>query len=351
MLNLTLYPLHEILLLTLCAVISGCESFVDVAQYGRSKLDFLQELSDFEVGTPSHDVLSDLFRRLDPAAFEEVFRNWVVELSEELQGVSGVIAIDGKTTRGSKQKDGNALHFISAFAAEAGMVLGQLASTAKKNEIADIPKLLDLLLIKGAIITCDAMGCQRSIAAKIREKEADYLLALKGNQGTLHDDVKVFFEDEISLEKCDFNEIFDGDKGRLEARKHWVCTDIDWLKKRHPNWCDLTMIGMIKASREVKGKLSESTRFYIGSKKMNAADFGHAARTHWSIENRLHWVLDVTFRDDDCRVREDYGPENFSIIKHMALNILRKAKKKDSLRVMRKKSGWDNKYLKNILNT
>lgn len=340
------YPLDEIMLLTLCAVIAGCETFVDIALYGRSKLEFLRTLAPFRNGTPSHDVLSSVFRRLDAGAFEALFRKWAQSLNAEL---SGVIAVDGKTVRGSKKNGKNALHLISAFACEARLVLGQRASSGKKNEIADIPALLDLLVLKGAIVTIDAMGCQKAIAEKIREKEAHYLLALKGNQGTLHDDVKTFFDDQQGLEELDVFETTDADKGRIEVRRHYVCHDVDWLAERHPGWPDLAMIGMIVSTREIAGKTSVSVRFYISSTAMDARAFAAAARAHWRIENNLHWVLDVTFRDDDCRVREDDGPMNFSIIKHMAINLLKRAQNKTSLRGMRKQAGWDDEMMRKIL--
>lgn len=340
------YPLEEIMILTLCAVIAGCESFVDIAVYGRAKLGFLRTLRPFANGTPSHDVLSCVFRRLEASAFECIFRDWALGVNEELRGV---VAIDGKTSRGSKKKGQDALHLISAFACESGLVLGQKASSAKKNEIADIPVLLDMLVLKGAIVTIDAMGCQKAIAEKIREKEAHYLLALKGNQGTLHDDVKTFFGDPENEDGLDLYETTDGDKGRIEIRKHIVCNDIGWLIERHPGWKELSAIGMIKASREINGKTGTSVRYYICSQTMTPEEFAVSVRAHWGIENKLHWVLDVTFRDDDCRVREDDGPENFTIIKHMAMNLLKRAKGKDSLRVMRKQAGWDDAIMRKIM--
>lgn len=340
------YPLDEIMLLTLCAVIAGCETFVDISLYGRSKLEFLRTLLPFENGTPSHDVLSGVFRRLDTEAFGAVFRDWAQGLNAKL---SGVIAVDGKTVRGSKKNGKDALHLISAFACEANLVLGQRASRSKKNEIVDIPVLLEMLVLKGAIVTIDAMGCQKAIAEKIRQKEGHYLLALKGNQSTLHDDVKTFFDDPRSLEDLEAFETTDADKGRMEMRRHYVCHDVDWLTERHPGWPDLSMIGMIVSTREIAGKTSTSVRFYISSTVMDAQDFAACARAHWKIENNLHWVLDVTFRDDDCRVREDDGPTNFSIIKHMAINLLKRAQHKTSLRGMRKQAGWDDAMMRKIL--
>jgi predicted transposase YbfD/YdcC len=348
------YPLDEMMLLVLCGTIAGCETFVDIALYGAEKLDFLRTLAPFKNGTPSHDALSSLFRRLDSAAFEAVFRDWAQGLNARLGSDAAgqpqsVVAVDGKTLRGSKKNGTHALHLISAWACGPGLVLGQRASSGKKNEIVDIPALLDLLVLKGAIVTCDAMGCQKAIAARIKEKEADYLLALKGNQGTLHEDVKLFFDDPESLAGLDVFETENADKGRVETRRHYVCHDLDWLCARHEGWAGLSMIGMIRSTRETGGKTTESVRFYIGSQAMSAQSFAHAARAHWGIENNLHWVLDVTFRDDDCRVREDDGPMNFSIIKHMAMNLLKRAQHKTSIRAMRKQAGWNNSIMRTIL--
>ena len=193
---------------------------------------------------------------------------------------------------------------ISAFCDDIRLVLGQRPSDHKKNEIKDIPKLLELLHLEGCIVTLDAMGFQKAIAQKIRDRKADYVLALKGNQGTIHEDVKLWFED-IGRENSDYLQTIDGDKGRIETRRYWICDKIDWLKERHPHWSDLTLIGCVTSRREVNGESSVQTRYFISSLLANAPVFANAVRSHWGIENRLHWVLDVVFRDDDCRVRKD----------------------------------------------
>lgn len=341
-----LYPLDEILLLCLCGVVSGCESFVDIVEYGAEKLKFLRRLSDFEYGIPSHDTLSTVFRALDPEPFNVVFAQWAADLSGRIDG--RVVAVDGKTVRGSKAGGTTPLHLISAYCNDLRLVLGQRASAHKKNEIRDIPVLLDLLYLKGAIVTIDAMGCQRSIARKIRDKDADYVLALKGNQGNLYEDVTLWFE-EREHDNTEFFQTVDGDKGRIETRSYSQCEDIDWLRERHPDWADLTSIGRVISTREVDGKTTTQTRYFISSLPLDVKRFAHAVRSHWGIENRLHWVLDMTFRDDDSRVRKDQAPKNFAVIKHMAMNLLNKAKDKKSLRVMRKKAGWNNRYLHQIL--
>jgi predicted transposase YbfD/YdcC len=267
-------------------------------------------------------------------------------LKEQIKGT--VVAIDGKTSRGSKAGGETPVHMISAYCVDLKTVLGQRASEHKKNEIKDIPKLLDILYLKGAIVTLDAMGCQREIAAKIREKQADYVLALKGNQGTLYDDVKTYFE-EKEHENNAYCQSVDGHKGRIETRRYTQNDDIAWLKSRHPDWPDLTSIGRVIATREIGDKTTTQTRYFISSMPLDAAKFGDAVRAHWAIENGLHWVLDVTFRDDDSRVRKDQAPANFAIIKHASMNYLKHAKDKKSLRVMRKIAGWNDKFLAEII--
>lgn len=341
-----LYPLDEILVLCLCGVISGCDNLVDIAEYGTEKLRFLRQLADFKHGIPSHDTLSAVFRALDPEPFNAVFAEWAAHLSGRIDGM--VVAVDGKTVRGSKAGGTTPLHLISAYCDDLRLVLGQRASAHKKNEIRDIPKLLELLYLKGAIVTLDAMGCQRDIARKIRDKGADYLLALKRNQGSLHEDVTLWFEDREHDNTASYQTV-DGDKGRIETRIFCQCDDIGWLRERHPHWSGLTSIGRVMSTREVAGKSTTQTRYFISSLPLDVKRFAHAVRSHWGIENRLHWVLDMTFRDDDSRVRKDQAPKNFAVIKHMAMNLLNKAKDKKSLRIMRKKAGWNNRFLLQIL--
>ena len=321
------------MLLSLCGVISGCENFVDIALYGEEKLDFLRTLSPFEHGIPSHDTLCNVFRALDPEPFGCVFATW---------------AIDGKTSRGSKARGETPLHLISAYCVELKTVLGQRAGAHEKNEIQDIPPLLDMLYLKGAIVTLDAMGCQREIAAKICEKKADYVLALKGNQGTLYEDVRMWFA-QLDHENMPFHQTVDGDKGRIETRIYHQSDDIGWLRERHSGWCNLNSIGRVVATREIAGKATMQTRYFISSMALDPSRFGYAIRAHWAIENSLHWVMDVTFRDDDSRVRKNQAPANFAIIKHAAMNYIKRLKDKRSLRMRRKIAGWNNQFLLKII--
>ena len=346
-----LYPLDEVLLLVLLGVIAGCESWVEIARYGEKKLALLRRFRPFKDAPPSHDQLGDIFAVLDAEQFQTCFVAWVTSLT----GLdAGIIAIDGKTLRRSYQEGGAKapIHMVSAWSSGQNMVLGQVKVAEKSNEITAIPKLLDMLTIKGAIVTIDAMGCQREIAAKIVEKEADYVLALKGNQSTLRGDVEEFFIEQKANEYADCkpsrHETLEKSHGRIETRTVTVVDAIDWLKARHP-WAGLASIVMVESRREIAGKIESESRFYISSLAACAARVGLAIRGHWGVENGLHWVMDMVFRDDECRIRTGNAPANFATVKHMASNLLRRAPGKDSLRVKRKVAAWDDDYLAAIV--
>ena len=264
-----------------------------------------------------------------------------------------MVAIDGKTVRRSGGKAGKgAIPMISAFAASQRLVLGQVKVAEKSNEIVAIPKLLDLLAVEGAIVTIDAMGCQRAIARKIVEKKADYIFGLKGNQGTLRDDVELLMVEQNAHDFADSKisraETIDADNGRIETRVTTVIHDVEWLRKRH-NWPSLNAIAIVESTRETKGKIERETRYYITSLVMLAHLLGPAIRSHWSIENSLHWVMNMVFRDDECRVRTNHAPANLTTIKHMACNLLRRPASKDSMRVRRKVAGWDDDFLTSLI--
>lgn len=346
-----LYPLDEVLLLVLLGVIAGCESWVEIARYGEKKLALLRRFRPFKDGTPSHDQLGDIFAVLDAEQFQTCFVAWVAGLT----GLdASLIAIDGKTLRRSYQEGGAKapIHMVSAWSCGQSMVLGQVKVADKSNEITAIPKLLDMLTIRGAVVTIDAMGCQREIAAKIIEKEADYVLALKGNQGTLRDDVEEFFIEQKANKYADCkpsrHETLEKSHGRIETRTVTVISDIDWLVERHP-WAGLAGIVMVESCREIAGKSERESRFYITSLSTSAERIGAAIRGHWGVENGLHWVMDMVFRDDECRIRKANAPANFATVKHMASNLLRAAPGKDSLRVKRKVAAWDDDYLAAIV--
>jgi predicted transposase YbfD/YdcC len=345
------YPLDEVLLLCLLAVLAGAECFTEIALFGVKKLEFLRRFRPFRDGTPAHDHLGDILAVLDAEQFQRCFVSWVAALTGMPEGV---IAIDGKTVRrsGNKRSGKAAIHLVSAFAARQRLVLGQVKVAEKSNEIVAIPKLLDMLAIEGAIVTIDAMGCQREIAKKIIDKKADYVLALKGNQGSLREDVEVFAAEQkakgFADTKISQDTTIDGDHGRIETRTTTVIHDVEWLRERH-DWPSLNAVVMVESSREVGGKTEQETRFYITSLVLLAHLLGPVVRSHWSVENSLHWIMDMVFRDDECRVRTDHAPANFAAIKHMAQNLLRIAPGKSSLRSRRKAAGWDDNFLASLV--
>jgi len=347
-----LYPLDEVLLLCLLAVLAGAEGWVEVSQFGKKKLEFLRRFRPFEKGSPSHDALGELFAVLDAEQFQGCFIAWVASLTKL---GADIVAIDGKTLRRSYQQGGckAPIHMISAWASRQRLVLGQIKVAEKSNEITAIPDLLDLLVVKGATVTIDAMGCQKEIAAKIIEKQADYVLALKGNQGTLRADVEVFFDEQKA---CGFKEVvishhetLEKSHGRIETRTYTAVDDIEWLKERH-DWKGLSSIVMVESIREIiGGKTETETRFYISSLKADAHRQGEAIRNHWGVENSHHWVMDMIFRDDECRIRKDHAPANFATIKHIASNLMRRAAGKHSMRLKRRLAAWDDAYLASLI--
>jgi predicted transposase YbfD/YdcC len=342
------YPLAEVLLLCLLAVLAGAETFVDIALFGDKKLGFLRRFRPFVEGTPSHDHLGDILATLDAEAFQRCFVAWVASLT----GVAAeVIAIDGKTVRRSKGAKAP-IHMVSAFAVRQRLVLGQVKVAEKANEIVAIPKLLEMLAIEGAIVTIDAMGCQRAIAQKIVDKKADYVLALKGNQGLLCEDVELFAAEQkakgFENTTISRDQTTDGDHGRIETRTTTVIHDIAWLQERH-DWPGLKGVVMIESIREINDKIERETRFYVTSLVLLADQLGPIIRSHWAVENSLHWVMDMIFRDDECRVRTDHAPANFTTLKHMATNLLRRVPSKDSLRARRKVAAWDDDFLATLI--
>jgi len=346
-----MYPLNEVLLLCLLAVLAGAEAFTDISRFGTKKLDLLRRFLPFRDGTPAHDHLGDIFATLDAEKFQQCFVAWV---AAQTGAPADVIAIDGKTVRRSGDKKGGkaAIHMVSAFAARQRLVLGQVKVSEKSNEIVAIPRLLDMMSIEGAVVTIDAMGCQREIAKKIIDKKADYVLALKGNQGSLREDVELFVAEQKANGFRDTtitrDQTVDGDHGRIETRTTTVIHDVAWLQERH-DWPGLKAIVMVESIREIDGKSELETRFYITSLLLAAVQLGLIVRNHWAVENSLHWVMDMIFRDDECRVRTEHAPANFTTIKHMAHNLLRRAPGKDSLRLRRKVAAWDDEFLASLI--
>ena len=345
------YPLDEVLLFCLLAVLGGAEAFVDIARFGEKKIGLLRRFRPFRDGTPSHDHLGDIFATLDATQFQRCFVAWVAALTG---APADVIAIDGKTLRRSYQKKGAKapIHMVSAFAARQRLVLGQVKVAEKSNEIIAIPALLAMMAIEGAIVTIDAMGCQREIAQQILGQKADYVLALKGNQGTLREDVELFAAEQkangFKDTKISRHETVDGDHGRIETRTYTAIHDVAWLQDRH-DWPGLQGIVMVESTRELADKIERETRFYITSLAWLAIQLGPVIRSHWAVENSLHWVMDMIFRDDECRIRTDHAPANFTTLRHIALNLIRKAPGKDSLRLKRKVAAWDDDFLASLI--
>jgi predicted transposase YbfD/YdcC len=352
-----IYPLDEVLLLCLVAVLGGAETVVDMARFGEKKIGLLRRFRPFRDGTPAHDHLGDILATLDAAQFQRCFVTWVAALTG---APADIIAIDGKTLRRSYQKKGAKapIHMVSAFAARQRLVLGQVKVAEKSNEIVAIPALLAMMAIEGAIVTIDAMGCQREIADQILGQKADYILALKGNQGTLREDVELFAAEQkangFKDAKVSRHETVDGDHGRIETRTYTAIHDVAWLQERH-DWPGLKGVVMVESTREIPGsssgtdKVEHETRFYITSLVWLASQLGPVIRSHWAVENSLHWVMDMIFRDDECRVRTDHAPANFTTIKHIALNLIRKAPGKDSFRLKRKVAAWDDDFLASLI--
>lgn len=339
-----LYPLPEVLLLVLCGTMAGADDFVEIGHWGEKKLSFLKRFLPFEHGIPSHDTLCDVMNALPSEMFADCFASWVATLREN---DPDIVSIDGKTSRRAHGTDGRPLHLVSAWASRQRLVLGQEPCDAKENEISAIPRLLDRLELTGALVTIDAMGCQHAIAAKIRSCGADYLLALKSNQKSLHEEVSLFFDAAHGL---DTHTTTDNDHGRIETRTTRVCHAVEWLtnqRKAPGEPCFDALAAIIEARSEVecKGKTTTARRFFISSAPMTAKRAAHAVRAHWGIENRLHWVMDVVFHDDLMRLRTDNGPANMATMRHTALNIIKAIPGKESLKVKRKSVGWDDERL------
>ena len=347
------HKLIDILAIAICAAICGADTWEQIEQYGNSKHEWLSTFLELPNGIPSHDTIRRVFIFIDPNEFRTAFINWIKSIKDLME--NEVVSIDGKTLRGSHNKrDGkSAIHMVSAWASDMNMVIGQLKTEEKSNEITAIPELLDLLDISGCIVTIDAMGCQKKIADKIIEKDADYVLALKKNHETLYDDVDLFFQDAKKNNFKDiqhsYHETTDGDHGRIETRRHWLVSDIGWLTGKS-SWKELHSIGMIERERDVNDEISCETSYYILSSKCDLKIFVDSARKHWGIENKLHWSLDVSFREDECRKRMGNSAENFAIIRHIALNLLKQENSmRKSINTKRLQAGWDDIYLMKVL--
>lgn len=343
------YDLNSILVSSIIAVISGANTWNDIEEYCIEKEEWLCTFLNFDKGIPSHDTFNRVISGIEPVKLENCFREWVKTLIEDKE-LQGVINLDGKTIRGAKNHGiKSAFHMVSAWSCENNMVLGQLRVNEKSNEITAIPKLLDLLDIENCIITIDAMGCQTDIADKIIEKKANYVLAVKANQAKLYEEI----EDEFRFTKLtDFSETIDLDHGRIETRKCSVINDFQHVENNR-RWKNLKSIIRIASIREFKNSAKETeehTRYYISSEQGNAELFQQVIRSHWGIENKLHWTLDVAFNEDISRKRNENSAQNFSLITKIGLNILKNdTSTKIGIKGKRLKAGWSNSYLEKLL--
>jgi predicted transposase YbfD/YdcC len=381
------HKLIDIVGITICAVICGADGWAAIEEYGHAKEAWLREFFELPAGIPSDDTFRRVFTGLSPTQFQDRFVTWVQAISAQTGGQ--VVAIDGKTARRSYDRGDNkgAIHMVSAWASADHLVLGQLKTDAKSNEITAIPDLLQMLALEGCIVTIDAMGCQTAIAGQIVDQEADYVLALKENQGTTYQHVVEFFDRVLGPlpaasspatsppevahtldvaqqqeqlrrqahqgrawdQAATGHETVDGEHGRLEFRRYYQVSDLSWLDERS-RWKGLQSIGLVEAERHIEDQVSIERRYYLASVASDVTQFAQAVRGHWGIENSLHWVLDVTFREDDCRIRKGAAPENFTVLRHMAINLLnRDASDTRSLAMKRRRAGWDNAYLARIL--
>ena len=347
--------LSDILFIAICTVACDGEGFTDMEVFGRAKEEWLRKYLELPGGIPSHDTFGRVFSIIDPEAFTECFVNWTQAIHVATAGE--VVALDGKTVRHSfdTATGKSALHLVSAWASENGLALGQVKVDDKSNEITAIPKLLEMIDVKGRIITTDAMGCQKDIVKRIIEKKGDYVLCLKGNQESLHEEVKYFFDEAqaAGFEDVDHSyfESVEKDHGRIEIRRCWVVEDdaIGWLEKED-QWPGLKSIAAIKGERRTGNKTTIETRYFISSLAGRPSKVMNAAREHWAIENSLHHVLDVTFNEDASRIRRDNAPENLAILRKIVINLLKKQKStKASIRGRLKRAAWDNSYLQTIL--
>ena len=343
-----LHNLHDIFMIVLCAVLSGIEDWVGMEQFAEERLDWLREFIGLDNGIPSHDTISNVMGRIDYKQFSAAFVNWVHHALPSLANQQ--VAIDGKTLRGSREQGRSTVHLVSAFATEARLVLAQQAVAEKSNEITAIPDLLALLDIRGAVVSIDAMGCQKEIAARVIEQKADYVLALKGNHPTLAEEVKLWMDSEYAAGRLTVHETIDSGHGRIEERRYGLSSQIDWLAAK-PEWSGLTAVGMVESVRHIKGEISIDRRYYLSSIS-DLCQFSSVVRNHWAIENQQHWVLDVQFGEDANRSRKDHSAKNLAVVRRMALNVLRvnDPESKRSLRQRRRKAAFNDDYrLKLIL--
>lgn len=349
----TRHRLVDVIVITLCAVIAGADDWVEIAAFGKEKEQWFKTFLELPGGIPSHDTFGRVFSLINPEEFGKCFVGWI--RSAFPLGESDIVAIDGKTARRSHDRINgkSAIHVVSAWAVRNRLILGQVKTDDKSNEITAIPELLKTLDIKGCVVTTDAMGCQKEIVRQIVAQGADYVLSLKGNQGNLHKEVELFFQD---AKKDGYKDMVpethttvDGGHGRVETRTYTVTADVDWFEEKS-KWMNLTTFGMVESTREIGDQTTHETRYFISSLPCDAKRFAEAARDHWGVENSLHWCLDISFGEDDSRVRSGHAPANLAIIRRFALSLIKQdPQRKIGVKASRKRAGWGNDYLLHLL--
>lgn len=341
------HELLDIIIIAILAVICGADSWVEIAAFGRKKEKWLKRFLKLPNGIPSHDTFGRVFSLLDPTAFERCFSAWVKTVRKKMKGE--IVSLDGKSARRSHGKLEKPLHLVNAFAAESGMVLGQRKVDGKTNEITAIPELIDMLYLKGCIVTIDAMGTQGWIVEKIIEKKGDYVLAVKGNQERLMEDIIRSFETPAILHASDSCKTSKSAHGRDEIRECFVTEELGGIRDRD-RWDGLRSIAKVTCTRTVDGRTSVESRYFISSLAPDAEELLKAVRSHWKVENTLHWSLDVAFREDESRVRIGHAGQNLALVRKLALNLLRNEKTaKGGLKAKRLQAGWDDEYLLTVL--
>jgi predicted transposase YbfD/YdcC len=347
------HNLPDILVIALCTLLCGGESFNDMEDFGKAKEDWLRTFLELPGGIPSHDTFNRVFAAIDRKQFMDCFVRWTQSLRRAVH--REIVALDGKALRRARQRNDSLPYVVSAWARENGLVLGQVKVDEKSNEITAVPELLQVLALEGCIVTLDAMGCQKKIAEAIIDRQADYVLALKGNQGTVHEEVKDFLDDLAGRPAAAgprtqvFQEV-DKDHGRIETRHYWQSDDLEWFADR-PLWKGLQSVGRVEATREIGGQTTVERRYYLSSLPLDAECFARAVRGHWGVENSLHWVLDVNFGEDDSRARNRNSAENLALLRRLALNLIQKetSNPKRSIRRKIKYAGWNNDFLLKLL--